>query len=188
MKWIKLENAISKIIVMDDLLEYHLCNMCFTKSLFFHTERQFLVVGILGSEAHDLKITSSSSSHTHLPSAPRTRVGGRRPRVETGDRLSRIGWGKGHALIGGELIRSLAIVSRGRNRQLQKQGRVHSRWTASTEGQEAHQQPEKYREGRRKEGKELILQKKRGRRKEKVMWQDRGNNEKESRVKERVKE
>lgn len=27
---------------------------------------------------------------------------------------------------------------------------MHSRWTASTEGQEAHQQPEKCREGRRK--------------------------------------
>lgn len=130
-----------------------------------------LIVSILGSEAQDLKKRSSLSFHTHLPSAPRTRVGRRWPRVEIGDRLSRIGRGKAHALIGGELIRSLAIVSRGGNRQLQKQGQVHSRWTASTEGQEAHQQPEKCREGGRKEGKELILQKKRGkkRRKEQVV-------------------
>lgn len=51
-------------------------------------------------------------------------MGRRWPRVETGDRLSRIGRGKAHALIGGELIRSAAIVSRGGNRQLQKQGRT----------------------------------------------------------------
>lgn len=48
-------------------------------------------------------------------------MGGRRPRVETGDRLSRIGGGKAHALIGGELVRSCVIVSRRGNGQLQKQ-------------------------------------------------------------------
>lgn len=95
------------------------------------------------SEAEDLRTTPSSSLQTHLPSSPWARVGRRWPRVKTGDRLSRIGRGETHALIGGELIRSLAIKSRGGNRQLQKQGRVHSRWTASTEGQEAHQQPQK---------------------------------------------
>lgn len=86
-------------------------------------------------------------------------MGRRQPRVETGDRLSRIGGREAHALIGGELIRSLATISRGGDRQLQKQGQVHSRWLANTEGQEAHQQPKKCSEGRRKEGKELILQK-----------------------------
>lgn len=93
-------------------------------------------------------------------------MGRRRPRVETGDRLSRIGRGKAHALIGGELVRSCVIVSRGGNGQLQKQGQSHSRWTASTEVQEAHQQPKRCREGRRKEGKELVLQRKRERRKD----------------------
>lgn len=67
-------------------------------------------------------------STTHLPIGPRTRVGRRRPRVETGDRLSRIGRGKAHALIGGELIGSRAIVSRGG--KLQKQGREHDGWAA----------------------------------------------------------
>lgn len=47
-------------------------------------------------------------------------MGRRWPRIEKGDRLSRIGGGKAHALIGGELIRSLAIVSRGGHRQLQE--------------------------------------------------------------------
>lgn len=75
-----------------------------------------------------------SSLHTHLPSGPWTRVGRKWPRVETGDRLSRIGGGNAHALIGGELIRSWTIISRGGNRQLQRQGQAHSWWTASTEG------------------------------------------------------
>ena len=87
-------------------------------------------------------------------------MGGRWPRFEAGERLSRIGRGKAHALIGGELVRSRIIVSRGGNGQLQKQAQAHSRRTASTEGQEAGQQPEKCREGRRKGGRELILQKK----------------------------
>lgn len=92
-------------------------------------------------------------------------MGRRQPRVETMDRLSRIGRGKAHALIGGEPIRSLTIVSRGGNRQLQKQGQVHSRWTASTEGQEAHQQAERGRERRRK-GRKLLILKKGSRRRE----------------------
>lgn len=91
----------------------------------------FGTVDILRTEAQDLKTTSSSCFYTHLPSTPRTREGRRHPRVETGDRLSRFGRGKAHALTGGELIRRLAIVSRRGNRQLQKQGRVHSRCTAS---------------------------------------------------------
>jgi len=48
-------------------------------------------------------------------------VSRRRPRVETGERLSRIGRGKAHASIGGELLRSRVIVSRGGNGALQKQ-------------------------------------------------------------------
>lgn len=60
------------------------------------------------------------SSHTHLPSGPSIRVGRRGTRVETRDMLSRIGRRKTHALIGGELVRSLAIISRLGNRQLQK--------------------------------------------------------------------
>lgn len=116
---------------MGNLLEFHLCNMWFILALFFHKDILYSFVVILRSEAQDLKTTSSSSFHTHLPSGPRTRVGRRWPRVETGDRLSRIGRGEVHALIGGKLIRSLATISRGGNRQLQKQGQVHSRWTAS---------------------------------------------------------
>lgn len=128
----------------------------------------------LQDPAQDLKTTPASSFHTHLPSGPWTRVGSKWPRVETGDRLSRIAGGNAHALIGGEFIRSWTIISRGGNRQLQRQGQAHSWWTASTEGQEAHQQPKKCREGRRKEGKELILQKnrerRRNRRREQEMW------------------
>lgn len=116
---------------MGNLLECHLCNMWFILALFFHKDILYSLVVILRSEAQDLKTTSSSSFQTHLPSGPRTTVGRRWPRVETGDRLSRIGRGEVHALIGGKLIRSLAIISRGGNRQLQKQGQVHSRWTAS---------------------------------------------------------
>lgn len=86
------------------------------------------------SEVQDPVTTSSSSARTHLPRGPGTRTGRRWPGVKTGERLSRIGRGEIHALIGGKLVRGLAIVSSGRNRQLQKQGRVHSRWTASTEG------------------------------------------------------
>lgn len=61
-------------------------------------------------------------------------MGRRRPRVKTGDRLSRSGRGKAHALIGGELIRSCVIVSRGGNGQLQKQGQVHSGWNGKHRG------------------------------------------------------
>lgn len=122
---------ITFLILMGTLLECHLCNVWFILALFFHKGILYSFVVILRSEAQDLKTTSSSSFHTHLPSGPRTRVGRRWPRVETGDRLSRIGRGEVHARIGGKLIRSLAIISRGGNRQLQKQGQVHSRWTAS---------------------------------------------------------
>lgn len=73
-------------------------------------------------------------------------------------------------MIGGQFVRSWIIVSRGG--KLQKQGQVHSRWTASTEGQEAHQQPNKAQRGKEKE--ELILQKaSRRKRKEKVMQKQR---------------
>lgn len=71
------------------------------------------------------------------------RVGGSLPRVETGDRLSRVGRRKVHALIGGELLRGGAIVSRGGSGQLQEQSRGAERSgrTASTEGQGARRQP-----------------------------------------------
>lgn len=86
-------------------------------------------------------------------------MGRRWPRVETRDRLSRSGRGKAHDLIGGELIRSWTIVSRGGNGQLQKQGQMHSGRTVSTEWQEAHQQPEKCREGKEKRRKRVSLEK-----------------------------
>lgn len=47
-------------------------------------------------------------------------MGRRWPRVDTGNRLSRIGRGKAHALIGGQFIRSWIIISRGG--KLKKQG------------------------------------------------------------------
>lgn len=92
----------------------HVCSIC-------HINTKFHIVSISGSAAQDLETTYSSSFRTHLPRGPGTRVGRGRPRVETGDRLSRIGRGKAHALIGGKIVRSLAIVSRGGHRQLQKQ-------------------------------------------------------------------
>lgn len=94
----------------------------------------YIFCGHHRSEVQDSVTTSSSSVRTHLPGGPGTRTGRRWPGVKTGERLSRIGRGEIHALIGGKLVRGLAIVSSGRKRQLQKQGRVHSRWTASTEG------------------------------------------------------
>lgn len=117
-------------------------------------------MSISGSNTQTLKTTSSSSSRTYLPSDPRTRVGRRRPRVETRDRLSRIGRGKAHALIGGKLIGGLAIVSRRRHRQLQKQrpGAQQMdgkhRGTGSAIGSQRSAERGKERE----EGEELILQ------------------------------
>lgn len=87
---------------------------------------------------------------THLPNWPRARVGRRRPRVGPGHRLSRIRRGDAHALIGGEFIRSCTIVSRGG--ELRKQGQEeHSRWTASTEGQEAAAAKEAQRGNKKRE-------------------------------------
>lgn len=137
------------------------CGKQILMAIIFPVQKILLFCCHQRSVAEDPATTSSSSVHTHLPRGPRTRVGRRWPRVKTGERLSRIGRGEIHALIGGKLVRGLAIKSRGRNRQLQKQGQEHSRWTASTEGQEAHQQPQTSGEGRRKEGQKLILQKKR---------------------------
>lgn len=95
-------------------------------------------------------------------------MGSRWPRVKTGKRLSRIWRGESHALIGGKLVRGLATVSSGRNRQLQKQGQVHSRWTASTEGQEAHRQPQRSGEGRRKRRTQVNFVQKNARRRQRV--------------------
>lgn len=69
--------------------------------------------------------------------------------------LSRIGRGEAHALIGGELVRSLAIISRLGNRQLQKRRPADER-QAQRDRKHIDQ---KCREERRKEGKELILHK-----------------------------
>lgn len=93
------------------------------------------------------------SSHTHLPSGPSIRVGRRGTRVETRDMLSRIGRRKTHALIGGELVRSVAIISRLGNRQLQKHRPADERQAQRDRKHINHI----CREERRKEGKELIL-------------------------------
>lgn len=69
--------------------------------------------------------------------------------------LSRIGRGEAHALIGGELVRSLAIISRLGNIQLQKHRAADE---CQAQRQEAHQS-QICREERRKERKELIWHK-----------------------------
>ena len=79
-------------------------------------------------------------------------MGGRQPRVETGDRLSRSGRGKAHALIGGELVRSCVIVSRGANGQLQKQGQAR---TAQRDRKHIGSQRSARESERRKEGKRV---------------------------------
>lgn len=88
--------------------------------LFFHSDALYAIDDILKVDTQNLKKGSFPSSHTHLPIGPSIRVGRRGTRVETRDMLSRIGRGEAHALIGGELVRSLAIISRLGNRQLQK--------------------------------------------------------------------
>ncbi|TNN50962.1 hypothetical protein EYF80_038835 [Liparis tanakae] len=88
---------------------------------------------------------------THLPSGPRTRVSRRRPRVKTGERLSRIGRGEAHAPSGGELLRSRVIVSRGGNGELRKQrpgaqqtdGKHRGTGSASAASEEQRQRGEK---------------------------------------------
>lgn len=92
----------------------------FFKSLLFHSNSLYAIDDMLKVDTQDLKKCSLPSSHTHLPIGPSIRVGRRGTRVETRDMLSRIGRGEAHALIGGELVRSLAIISRLGNRQLQK--------------------------------------------------------------------
>lgn len=118
---------------------------------------------ILMFDTQDLQTASFPSFHTHLPNGPSTRVCRRWPRVETGHILSGIGRGEAHALIGGELARSLAIKSSGGNRQLQKQ---RPKMNGSTEGMSAATSLE--REGE-KQGKRVNFAGD-GRRGNKVMW------------------
>lgn len=126
----------------------------FLKCLFFHSDSLYALDDI--PLIQDLKKCSFPSSHTHLPIGPSIRVGRRGTRVETRDMLSRSRRGEAHALIGGELVRSLAIISRLGNRQLQKHRPADER-QAQRDG-EAHQS-QKCGEERRKERKELILHK-----------------------------
>lgn len=124
-QWSKRYQSTTTISVTEQINWYvparmPICKIWFILIIFFKTLYSVFVIS--KSDAKDTKTPSSSPFHTHLPGGPRITVGRRWPRVETGDRQSRIGRGEAHALFGGQLVRSLAIISRGVNRQLQKQG------------------------------------------------------------------
>lgn len=91
------------------------------------------------------------------------------PRTDTGEWLSRIDKGKAHALIGGELIRSCAII--GRKLQKQKPGYAAERRQAQKDRKHITSQTSTEREGDKKR-KELILHKRARRRRasEKETW------------------
>lgn len=120
----------------------------FFKSLFFRSNSLYALGDILKVDTQELKKCSFPSSHTHLPIGPRIRAGRRGTRVETRHMLSTSGRGEAHALIGGELVRSLAIISRLGNRQLQKHRPADEH---QAQRREAHQLQKCKRRERKKE-------------------------------------